>query len=429
MSRVAVVGGSLAGMAAAARLAKRGHEVTVYAGSLAPEWRPSRSAPGSEQPGPLPPVLTFPAPWRDLFKKSGRILPAELALAGLDLVPAPPVRHVFADGGELLLGGDRGEQFHRLARAYGARIAEDWRRTVDDLEPVWQQVRHLGLEVELADRRGLRSHRRSLLWGRTVADLAAARPHPHLRALVEEAAWRLGNDPSRTPAHVAARLCVERTFGRWMVVDAAGRPVGTQALLDLLEARLAARGVTVRPMAPDLPARLRSAAGGGAEATVWALDPAGLRRAGWHTRAIRGAARLAPALRPRTARLDPRSGTHGTGQVIETVDHATRTVRWDGPDTAVVHDWSAATPDPAAGPAWVGEATWLRRLPVRLAPGHYSAGAWGRGGSDLAAILMSGALATYAVHRDLTGEDIRPSNRDAAAHHGGPHLRRPVRTA
>lgn len=131
---VTVVGGTLAGMAAAARLAKRGHRVTLLHDRdvLAQDWRPRHP----DEPGPLPGVLTFPAPWRDLFKKSGRILPAELARAGLDLAAAPPARHVFAGGEELVLGGDRGQQFHQMQAVYGTSTAEVWRDLVDSLESV-----------------------------------------------------------------------------------------------------------------------------------------------------------------------------------------------------------------------------------------------------------------------------------------------------
>ncbi len=412
---ITVVGGTLAGMAAAARLAKRGHRVTLlHNGALAPEWRPT----GPDDPGPLPGVLVFPAPWRDLFKKSGRILPAELARAGLDLVAAPPVRHVFAAGEELVLGGDRGQQFRQMTAAYGQSTAEAWRTLVDSLDPVWQLVRNLGLETSLVSPAQLRPHRRALMWGRTVADLAAAQPHPHLGALVEASAWRRGHDPARTPAFVACRLCVERTFGRWMVVDVEGRPAGSDRLLDLLEERLRTRRVEVvrrqdpirlggPPRRPDG----RAAAGGDRprDALVLATglqDP--VTTYGLRTRAARRAAALAPVAAPRRS-LAPGRPVEG---VAETVDHATRRVSWTTTDRTAVHDWGTTTAAPEHGPAWDGPGTWLRMLPVRLGERLYSAGPWGRGGNDLPAVLMSAALATYDAHFDLTGLDTRPSNKD-----------------
>ncbi|SDB80144.1 NAD(P)-binding Rossmann-like domain-containing protein [Raineyella antarctica] len=412
---ITVVGGTLAGMAAAARLAKRGHRVTLLHDDrpLAADWRPR----SPEDPGPLPGVLAFPAPWRDLFKKSGRILPAELARAGLDLVAAPPVHHVFADGEELVLGGDRGAQFHQMEAAYGRPTAEAWRDLVDSLEPVWQLVRNLGLETSLESSAQLRPHRRALGWGRSVAELAATQPHPHLRALVEESAWRRGHDPARTPSFVAARLSVERTFGRWMVVDAAGRPAGSDRLLDLLEERLRTRRVEVvggagavriggSPRRPD-------GRGNGNGAPLDALVLAGhlddpVAAYGLRTRAARRVAALAPVVGPRR-RFAPGRPVEG---VVETVEHATRRISWTTTERTAVHDWGDPVPDPGHGPAWDGPGTWLRMLPVRLGERVYSAGPWGRGGNDLAAVLMSAALATYAAHLDLTGLDTHPSNKD-----------------
>ncbi|WOP17635.1 NAD(P)-binding protein [Raineyella sp. LH-20] len=442
-----IVGGGLAGMAAAARLAKRGHRVTLLHRTerLGADWRPDRP----DGPGRLPEVLTLPAPWRDLFKKSGRILPAELARAGLDLVPAPPTRHVFAGGEELILGGDRGEQFHRMVAVYGEPVAEAWRDLVDSLEPVWHRVRTLGLETSLVSGRQLRPHRQTLMWGRTVADLAATQPHPHLRALVEASAWRQGHDPARTPAFVASRLNVERTFGRWTVVDTEGRPAGSERLLDLLEARLAARGVEVvrhdqqvrfdgSTRHPDGRMLLAGPVDGSDGVPVGELLPADVRpdavvlteglhdptaTYGLRTRAARQVRTLTPVLRPRrTYTASPAGGPEGpatgpadapiTDGVAETVDHTARQVSWATADRTLVHDWGAATADPAAGPGWNGADSWLRRLPVRLGERLYSAGPWGRGGDDLAGVLMSAALATYDAHFDLTGQDTHPSNKD-----------------
>lgn len=94
MARVVVVGGGLAGMASAARLAKLGHEVTLceagdrLGGALAPVERDGFAWDGGAASTLLPAVL------RDLFRKTGRPLEREL-----ELVPLDPVReHRFADG-------------------------------------------------------------------------------------------------------------------------------------------------------------------------------------------------------------------------------------------------------------------------------------------------------------------------------------------
>uniref|UniRef100_UPI00058E8C04 hypothetical protein n=1 Tax=Nigerium massiliense TaxID=1522317 RepID=UPI00058E8C04 len=46
----------------------------------------------------------------------------------------------------------------------------------------------------------------------------------------------------------------------------------------------------------------------------------------------------------------------------------------------------------------------------------FTASASSRGGPEPWAQLLSAALATYAAHEALTGEDIRPSNRNLTRH-------------
>ena len=162
---VAVVGGSLAGMAAAARLAKAGHRVLLFeaADTLGGRWA---------RPGALPPVFTLPAPWRDLFRKSGRPFDTELARTGHALVPAPAATHHFTDGSNLQLPTDRGEQWTVLSRAWGTAAATRWRDLLDDLDGRWQVLRRLGLEDEFTDAALTRERRNTLGLGRSIADLA-----------------------------------------------------------------------------------------------------------------------------------------------------------------------------------------------------------------------------------------------------------------
>ena len=104
----------------------------------------------------------------------------------------------------------------------------------------------------------------------------------------------------------------------------------------------------------------------------------------------------------------------------------------DGPDEPIdgtVFDSEGAdavvdTVDP--GVAWHRPSRWSRRdsfpdqLLVRPAlrdprrPEWFHASASSPGGSEPWAQLLSGALATYAAHEFLTGDDIRPTNKAIA---------------
>ncbi len=287
---VVVVGGGLAGMAAAARLAKSGHPVELHERSdrLGGRWAAS-ALPSGLLVDAAPAVLGFPAPWRDLFRKSGRPLEAELARRKYALVPADPSVVVFADGSELIWPADRGAQHTVLTAAYGEPVAGRWRDLVDRLDQVWQTLRPLGWEAERREADLTRTVRRDLLGRQSIAGLAGTVAHPHLEALVRSVAHRLGGTPEATPAWAAVELSVQRTFGRWQVQPAEdttlGEPGRSSLLVEALAGRLELRRVDVHLNSTVTEIRVADgrvvAVGAGpaerpASAVVSTVDP-------WHT--------------------------------------------------------------------------------------------------------------------------------------------------
>ena len=313
MGRVTVWGRTFAGVAAAVRLARVGHEVALV--ESPGEADALRSAVGD--------TLDFPAPWRDLFKKSGRPAAGALGLHGLDLVPDP-------DGPPT----DRGDVWYADVAALGEPHARAWRDLVDAADDTWQALRPLGLEAELTPdavaRAGLHPRR-------SIADVAGALPHPVLAARVVALASARGLAPDAAPAWLTARLAVSRTFGRWRLQDTAGAAHPASALVDVLDDRLAERGVRITGTAPEE-----------ADATIDTRDPG---------------------------------------------------VRWRKP------------------PRWSRRDSFTDQLLARPAlrdprrPDRFHASASSPGGEEPWAQVLAGALATYAAHEYLTGEDIRPTNR------------------
>ncbi len=355
---VAVIGASLGGLAAAVRLAKLGHAVTVIDATA--------------RPAPVvPDTIELPAAWRDLFRKSGRILDAVLAEAGLDLVPAPPLTLV--DGVDLPT--DRGEQFETVSKVYGLRQAYVWRDLLDELDQTWQLVRRLGLEAEVdADDPSVAR----LLADRTsVADVAARISAPPLAHVVLQVALARGVDPTVAPSWWATQLVVRRTFGVWQVVDASGIPQPGAVLADLLAARAVRRKVTsltatVTAIEPDQQGVRVTLADGAtlvARAGISAVDL-------WRHRALTGGP---PPAIPR--RLGP-------------------LVRRATPLAATA----------SGRPTWSQRGTWRALEPISSANPVRYAGSGTIAGDLPWARLLAGALATYQVHEALTGHDVRPSN-------------------
>lgn len=404
-----VIGGTVAGVAAAARLAKGGRPVVLLESGpgVLGQGEPARSVTF------VPPIFAFPAPLRDLFRKSGRPLEAELERRGATLAPASPVCHRFGDGATLRLPTGRGPQAEVLTAAYGPGAADRWRDLLDGLDQTWQRLRRLGFEADLPSRRSVpRAVRRALEPRRTVADLAADTGHPHLAAVVRSVAYRLGSTPDRTPAWCAVQLSWDRTFGRWTVGEA-------DLLAGVLIDRLRLRRVEVRTgervTAVELDgdgavtgvvtdrARLPAAA------VVATCDPweiaALLPRRAWRPERRR-LHRLRPALAP--ARTVEQLSQ--TGAAEETVQHGDArndgpVIEWRTPSgdgtRLTVEDYRAASPRPAAGIRWDGFRGWYERPPVRSSvPGLFVAGPGSPAGPALSSQLLSGALAAAASAED-----------------------------
>lgn len=220
-------------MSAAARLAKLRHQVVLVESGD----RLGGRLHGFEHDGGTwhldPPTVTLPGVLRDLFRKSGR--PMERVV---EMTPAPPRRHLFADGAVLDLPfGDRALQHDALLSALGDDEWSDW---VDAWPERWDLLRRTWLDQLPTGRSDLdRSARRTLGVRKSVSrldrDFRDARPaHMVLDPLRLE-----GQDERTTPSFTAVRHYVERTFGRWQVAG------GPSALADVLTVRLAERKVEI----------------------------------------------------------------------------------------------------------------------------------------------------------------------------------------
>jgi phytoene dehydrogenase-like protein len=219
VARVVVIGGGLGGLAAAARLAKLGHAVTLVErssrlGGVVRTTALDDPARGRFRWDAGPSAMTLPAAARDLFRKSGRPLERVLELVPLTV----PRRHVFGDGTVLDLPvGSRSGQRRAIEEAMGSASGAAWEQTIDDLAPTWELLRTRALEVPFAGVRSLGlSGARRLAAGRSLRSLARHHlPDERMRRVLEYPVLATGSDPAAAPAFTAVRSYVERTFGLW----------------------------------------------------------------------------------------------------------------------------------------------------------------------------------------------------------------------
>jgi phytoene desaturase len=233
MSRVVVIGAGVGGLTAAIRLAAAGHRVVVHERAATVGGKLGRYARDGFTFDTGPSLLTLPQVFADL---------------DLDLEPVPldpVVRHVFADGSVLDSSSDPAVFAARIATAFGAQAADDWRRFWRRAGRIWDAswrdiLRSPVSATSLA----------ALSW--RLGDLAAIAPgrslrslgrrhlrDPRLRMLLDRYATYTGADPRRSPAALAAVPYAELAFGGWYLRGGLG------TLADALVARCAALGVAI----------------------------------------------------------------------------------------------------------------------------------------------------------------------------------------
>lgn len=241
MTRVVVIGGGFGGMATAARLAKLGHDVTLLERSARTGGAVGRIERDGFTWDAGPTSTLMPAVLRDLFRKSGRALEAELKT---ELEPLPVLReHRFVDGSRLALPTGRAGQL-RAWEGYAPGAGEQWVAWVASFAEDWEVIRRRYAEVPW-NREPRRTPESRELLSRLDSRESLQR---RLRTTFHQQAPRLvaahpfvadGHDPRRVPAWSGLVSYLEQRFGAWRV------PGGMGVLADALQRRLGTRKVEV----------------------------------------------------------------------------------------------------------------------------------------------------------------------------------------
>ncbi len=244
MSRVLVIGAGVGGMAAAARLAVKGHAVEILERSATHGGKLARYERDGFVFDTGPSLLTLPAVYRDLFLKTGQALEDSVDLQAVE----PAFAYHFADGSHATIPGvDPARAATAFGEGFGGTARRDWLRLIERAGQMWRLTREPFLQSPLPSWRTLTRLARSPAAVRTIAPRTSLRAlglqylsDPRQRQVLDRYATYAGSDPRRAPAVLATIPYVEQTFGAWHLGG------GLATLADALSRRCTERGVPIR---------------------------------------------------------------------------------------------------------------------------------------------------------------------------------------
>ncbi len=234
MKKVIVIGAGMGGLSAAARLAKAGFEVVVYeqAGFTGGKCRTEWIGDYGFDTGPS--LLTIPAVYRDLFKKTGKRLELVLELEPVD----PAFQYNFPDGTTLLFPNlSLPKICEEIDRVLGKTAGNEWHALMQKAEAMWDVSRVPFVESELESIPRLLKRKNFLQDLMTIAPFTSLRKltraytkNIYLQKIIDRYATYTGSDPRRTPAVLLTIAFIESSFGAWHIKGGIGKLA--QALTD-----------------------------------------------------------------------------------------------------------------------------------------------------------------------------------------------------
>ena len=226
MRKVIVIGAGMGGMAAAARLARAGLDVEIYeaAGHVGGKCRTEWMGDYAFDTGPS--LLTIPAVYRDLFKKTGKRLELVRELQPVD----PAFAYHFADGRHFEFANLALPQIcEELDRVLGKGAGDDWHTLMQRAEAMWDVARGPFIESELPSipallrRKGFLKDLKQISPFKSLDTLTNTyTSNPYLKKIIHRYATYTGSDPRQAPAVLLTIAFVEITFGAWHVKGGVG---------------------------------------------------------------------------------------------------------------------------------------------------------------------------------------------------------------
>ena len=241
MAKVVVIGAGIGGMSAAARLAKAGHEVTIFEASNRTGGKCQTKWIGDYAFDIGPSLLTLPAVYRDLFLKTGKRIEHILELEPVD----PAFKYQFADGKQITFPNLSLKAIcDSIEEALGKTAGDEWHNLMQRAEHMWDVSRGPFVESELKSIRSFIAKKGFLKDLRVISPLTSLRSltskytkNPYLSKIIDRYATYSGSDPRKVPAVLLTIAFVESSFGAWHIKGGIGQ------LSVALEARCRELGV------------------------------------------------------------------------------------------------------------------------------------------------------------------------------------------
>jgi phytoene desaturase len=214
-------------MTAAARLAKQGHDVTIYeasdrtGGKCRTEWI------GDYAFDTGPSLLTLPAIYKDFFLKTGPRFERVLTPTSVN----PSFTYNFADGKSVdFVNLDLPKTCAAIDQSIGVEAGNAWHTIMQRAEIMWDISRVPFVQSELTSIWSLLK-RRDLIRGiRQIAPYKSLRKvtqeytnDKHIQMIIDRYATYTGSDPRKAPAALLTIAFVEASFGAWHLEGGIGQ--------------------------------------------------------------------------------------------------------------------------------------------------------------------------------------------------------------
>ena len=227
MSKVIVIGAGVGGMSAAARLAKAGHDVTVFESNDRTGGKCQTRWVGDYAFDIGPSLLTLPAVYRDLFLKTGKRIEHVLDIKPVD----PAFEYNFADGVQIVFPNLSLKGIcDSIEQKLGEEAGDQWHNLMQRAEHMWDASRGPFVESELKSIGSLIAKKGFLKDLRMISPLTSLRTltskytkNPYLQKIVDRYATYSGSDPRKVPAVLLTIAFVETSFGAWHIKGGIGQ--------------------------------------------------------------------------------------------------------------------------------------------------------------------------------------------------------------